>query len=96
MIYLKEYQPPELNVNEILRYMGAKDRTEELNILLEECINEALPKLTYKVCYAYADVEETADGLRISNITTASKDLRKYLKKSRKTIVFAATVDRES
>ncbi len=92
MIYLKKYNAPNLNVNEILRYMGAKEKTEELEPLLSQCIDEALPKLSYKVCYTYADVAETEDTVSVSIIKSTSKDLKKYLKESTSAIVFAATI----
>ena len=92
MIYLKEYVAPPINLSEILRYMGAKEQSDELSTILKECQDEAMPKLLYRVCYTYADVTKCADGVSISNIKTNSLDLGRYLKDSKKTIVFAATI----
>ena len=54
IIHVKSYPEPAVNRREILRYMrcdsGSND-DEKINSLLDECLAELLPELSYKVCW---------------------------------------------
>lgn len=57
-ILTKAYDAPPVNRREIYRYMGDRNPDEQVRELVEQCLKEALPKLTYKLCYCeLTDVE---------------------------------------
>lgn len=91
-VYTKIYDAPDINKNEILRYAGAKESSEELNIILAECIEEVTPKLVYKVCWCEVPVVFCEDCVELTFIKAHSADLRKNLNNCSSAVLFAATV----
>lgn len=83
--------PPPIRRSEILRYAGAKGE-EEIGSLLDECIAEAVPHLTYKVAYAVFPVTKTDTGLDLGFMQTASSGLLRCLEDCEEVLVFGATV----
>ncbi len=94
-LLVKKYDTPQLNKKEILRYMGCKESSAEVLALVEDCIDELAPKLTYKVCYRSFDIEVSTDIADLSFMTTNSKDLIKNLSDCKKIVLFAATIGLE-
>lgn len=92
VIYVKNYAPPKISVKEILRYAGSKERSREMDTLLQECIKEAEGKLSYKVCYAQFPVAVLEDGVDLGFTFVRSKSLASNLKNCSRCILFAATV----
>ena len=93
MITTKNYPEPPIDKKEILRYAGCKDMTDEsLQFLLEECLKEVLPKLSYKVCYTELPLTFVEDGCDFGCMQIVSKDLKKNLKGCKTSVLFAATV----
>ncbi|MCR5467397.1 MAG: Vitamin B12 dependent methionine synthase activation subunit [Lachnospiraceae bacterium] len=102
----KQYSPNEnkilknVNYDEIRRYAGMrtnvspsdKDDVEMLNNLMEECVKEALPKLTYKVTYRKSKLE-WKNGYPILPVTnTKSEALKANLNGCLEVCLFAATI----
>jgi len=87
----------EINRKEILRYAGMagmKDEEfdEKLETILEECIAEAMPILSYKVSYRYEPLE-IREGHAILPFEYAfSQALDKNLEGCDEVVLFAATV----
>lgn len=92
MIYKKDYTAPPLNVREIWRYAGCGTPTKELCDLLEECTREALPLISYRVCYGYFPIKREGDVLDLQFAFTTSKQLSRLLAGSESVLVFAATL----
>lgn len=91
-VYFKSYPPPDYNMREIMRYMGAKELDGEAKRLFDECMKEAGDELSYKVVWREFDIK-TEDG--ITDLVFArveSRDLKKALAGAKKIILFAATV----
>ena len=88
MIYTKLYTPPEINEKEVLRYAKMPSLSPETEALLNECIKEAMPEFSYKVCYGEFDISEGEEILGISK----SKSLQKTLLSCQGFILFAATI----
>ncbi|MBQ8323300.1 MAG: hypothetical protein IJX91_04970 [Clostridia bacterium] len=65
-VFIENYAAPPVDEREILRYAGNKaDADESLKKLLDECLRECLPVLSYRVCYAVGkarELEETFGG----------------------------------
>ena len=94
-IYTKNYTAPIIDEKEILRYAGiAKNETapNELCEVLAECLSEALPKLSYRVCYATFPITREGETLDLGFTKTNSKALAKNLAQCEEIILFSATV----
>lgn len=94
-VFTKNYPAPPLDMREIFRYAGIKDKTEEYSALLEECLQLLEGKLVYRVCYGIYPCESVADGLQFGRIQTQSKALIKTLSGASYALVFAATIGLE-
>ena len=93
MVTTKIYTEPPICKNEILRYAGCKDSTDEsLQFLLEECLKEVLPKLSYKVCYIKLPLTMEDELCDFGCMKVHSKDLEKNLQGCENVLLFAATI----
>ena len=93
MVVTKIYKEPEICKKEILRYAGCRDSSEEsLQLLLDTCLEEVLPRLSYKVCYIELPLEIEEDVCQLGHMQVKSKDLMKNLKECDRVILFAATI----
>ena len=90
-ILTKTYSAPPINEKEILRYAGgiADDNTIKL---LNECINEALNHITYKVCYHKLPVKLNGDLCDFGVFDVQSKNLATNLSGCNSIIIFGATI----
>lgn len=88
----KAYGAPRVDKPEILRYLGVPSNATEALSLVNECIDEALGALSYKVCYIQTDILREGDTLCIGNIKTSSTALKKNLDGCGRAVIFAATV----
>ena len=78
------FNAPLVDKKEILRYMGCKTPDENILSLLEECLSEAMPTLSYAVSYSVYPIKYKKD--------ISSDGLLKHLSDSDEIIVFAATI----
>lgn len=78
----KAYKDIPVKRTEILRYSGIKQPSDRDIRIMEECIDEALPVMDYKVCYKYSD-----PSLFLKDSVTAGR----FLKGAETAVVFAAT-----
>ena len=92
MITVKKYDEPQINIKEILRYMGCKEATDDMLALIDDCLKEIQGKLTYKVCYDHFDINIDSDKVDLAFVTCQSKDLSTNLEGCSKIIVFGATI----
>lgn len=78
------FDTPPIDRKEILRYMGCKTPDETILSLVEECLREAMPALSYAVSYSLFPIKYKND--------ISSKGLLKHLSDSDEIIIFAATI----
>lgn len=78
------FNEPLVDKKEILRYMGCKTPDENILSLLEECLSEAMPTLSYAVSYSVYPIKYKKD--------ISSDGLLKHLSDSDEIIIFAATI----
>lgn len=78
------FNAPVVDKKEILRYMGCKTPDENILSLLEECLSEAMPTLSYAVSYSVYPIKYKKD--------ISSDGLLKHLSDSDEIIIFAATI----
>ena len=91
-INIKTYTNIEFNKKEILRYSGCKNSNDEINGLIESCLEECKDKFIYKVSFREFNISSDDDTLDLSFARLNSKGLKKNLDGCFKIILFAATV----
>lgn len=94
-VLVQTYAAPSVDRREIIRYMGARELTEELSVLLEECLREAEGHLQYRVCWREFPVSAEACGVELGTIKVPSASLARNLESCRRAILFAATIGLE-
>ncbi len=95
----------EINRSEVMRYGGMMtsrspvplavsedDDMAAVDALIDECISEALPLITYKVCYRYTDMTWDGDQPVLPFDTYGSKNLAHVMRDCTGVVMFAATI----
>ena len=91
-VFTKNYDAPLVNRAEILRYAGMRGDSGEVDVLIEECLCECLPKLAYKVCFMELPITVYDECVDLTFAKIQSSSLVKNLKVCNSIILFAATV----
>lgn len=94
-LFVKNFEAPPINEQEIFRYMRA-EKSAVPEKLLKECLNEALSRLSYKVCWREYSIERKNGELDLGFCQTRSLKLSKNLKCAEKIVLFAATIGIEA
>ena len=89
---VREFSSPPLRRQEIFRYSGGDSRDGATSALVDGCVAELLPTLSYRVCYSEQEVELFGDTVRICGTELVSRDLARYLSGCERALVFGATV----
>lgn len=92
VILCKNFKEPPVERKEVLRYAGCRAAEPEVAALLNACLKETLPKLSYRVCYREFEIEITENCCHFGPFQLVSKQLAKNLEGCRKAVIFAATV----
>ena len=90
-IIVKNYQSPNINEKEILRYAGMKESTPEISKILKDCLAEINGKLNYDVCYLKTPITVSED-IDFKHFKVNSSALKKNLSGYTSAVVFVATV----
>lgn len=91
-VFVKNYAAPPWNRREILRYAACGEADGRTLELMEECIAEAEPQLSYRVCFARFPFEKADDALDLGFARVQSRALAKNLDSCGEIVLFAATV----
>ena len=81
-----------INTREVIRYMGAKASTDELDRLIDECIAETMRSIGAKICFDEFPISLSEGAVALGFCNTQSTDLVKNLAGCDRAVVFAATV----
>lgn len=92
MVLTKEYTELPVDRREILRYALCRQTDEAMETLLDECLEEALPVLSYRVCWTEVSVAVEGRICRLGALELPSRTLAGHLAGCEKAVVFAATV----
>lgn len=92
MTEIKIYTKPSYNKSEILRYARCSADAPGISELIDECIAEAEPFLSYRVCFAEFPAEINGDALVLPFMRAKSRGLAKNMSDCSSAVVFAATV----
>ena len=88
----RELPAPPVSRAQILRYMGCRETTPEVEALIDRALSVAEGALSYSVCYAEYDVHWEGETADLTFIKTDSRDLAKSIRGCDKILLFAATV----
>ena len=86
------FDAPPVDRREILRYARARADGGAVDALLEDCLAEALPQLTYRVLCRRLEIEVTPAGVAAAGFRFASRQLAARLEGCAQAVLFAATV----
>ncbi len=85
----------DFNKKEILRYMGCKASTREIDELIDKCIDECREAFRYRAVFCTVPVVTDGSTVTMGNIRTESRDLGKVIANCRSCVIFGATVGLE-
>ncbi|WP_405340971.1 hypothetical protein [Ruminococcus sp.] len=91
MIRTLSFDAPAWDKREIMRYARIRGADNSYDSLIDDCIREAQPILTYRVCYTVLPVN-TDGSITIGNERVDSQTIGKAIRDSKQVILFAATV----
>lgn len=89
-VFCKNYASPDFDRREILRYASCRTADAAVLSLMEECIAECAPALSYRVCFSYFPVRNGSVDMGFAKLESAA--LAKNLIGCGTACVFAATV----
>ena len=84
--------PPPVSAVEVLRYSGVKTADDATMQLVNECVEEALPQIQYKICYRRLPLAVEGDRVTLGGTAVCSSSLADALHNATEAVVFAATV----
>lgn len=91
-VLTKAYKNLPFNKKEILRYADCKDLSPEIEMLLDECIEEATKTLSYKACYCILPINISGNTIDFGAFKVNSEKLAINLKNCESAIIFGATL----
>ncbi|WP_407385483.1 hypothetical protein [Ruminococcus sp.] len=92
MIRTVNLEAPVWNRREIKRYARIQGASEEYDKLIDTCIAESEPVLSYRVCYSILPVRYENDALYLGNIAADSQTIQKAIRDAEEVLLFAATI----
>lgn len=90
-VEIESYIEPPISRREIARYAGGKE-CDELSALIDSCLSEALPQLSYRVCRRTFQIKLAENVIDMGFARVHSADLAKNLTACNEMILFAATI----
>lgn len=91
-IYIFDTKEPPVDKKEILRYMGQRGEIKSFLPLIDECLDIALPTLSYRAVFAYLPVCVEGAEVHLGELAVSSSSLARHLAACQEAVVFAATV----
>lgn len=92
MVQVRELAAPAVDREQILRYALCRSADESTEALLEACLTEALPVLSYRVCWKEFSVEVRGSDCDFGSFRLRSRALAKHLRSCHRAVIFAATL----
>lgn len=91
-VWIGTYPEPPFREEEILRYAGCPEATEEMEQLLRRCLAEVRDKLDYRVCTRRFPIRDRGEVLDLGFMTTGSVSLKEHLAGCEEVVLLGATV----
>jgi len=92
VVHKKEFSAPPVDRQEILRYALCRHSDEATEDLLERCLADALPVLSYRVCWLEVPVSAEGSFCNFGDFSLTSRRLCKHLAGCSRAVIFAATL----
>lgn len=92
MVFVKSFSQPPVDREQILRYALSRQPDDATNALLEQCLADALPQLSYRVCWREYPLSVSGQRCDFGDFQLTSRTLVKHLNGCGRAVVFAATV----
>lgn len=91
----RTYPEPPFDTEMALRFAGCREPDAQVRALLTDCAAEALPVLSYRVCYRTVDVTVEGNTVTFPFGSVGSHSLARHLDGCRQAVLFGATVGLE-
>lgn len=91
-IHVLRLPAPPLQRSEILRYAGCPQEDAATLALLEDCLAEAEPVLTYQICWRELSLHREDGSIDLGLVRSKSRTLARGLENCGHAVLFAATV----
>lgn len=91
-VFVKNYAAPPWNRREILRYAACRRADSGTLKLMDDCIEETEPQLSYRICFARFPLKSEGGMLDLGFARVQSLALKKNLEGCEEIVLFAATV----
>lgn len=95
VICTRAYGELPFDMDAALRYAGCRASDEEVRALMTSCAEEALPVLSYRVCFCTVPVTVEGDAVTFPFATVESRSLARHVAGCDEAVLFAATVGLE-
>jgi len=92
LLHLFSCEQPTVNRREIQRYARAPELTAEQAAVMEECLAEMLPQLSYRCCWRYFPIAKSGELLDLGFAVVQSKALGLNLSGCKGIVLMAATI----
>ena len=94
-VLTRTYTEPPFDSEMALRFAGCREPDAQVRALVTDCAAEALPVLSYRVCYCTVDVTVEGDMVTFPFATVNSHSLARHLDGCHGVVLFGATVGLE-
>ena len=88
----RTYGEPPFNVEMAMRFAGCRTSDEDVRNLVMSCAQQALPELSYRVCYRVFPITVREDGVTFPFGSVDSHSLADHLQGCGPAVLFGATV----
>lgn len=95
IVYIKSYNTPQIDKNEVLRYASSGGECADVEALLDECVKEISGKLSFKVCYSRYSISKSCDIIDLGFAKVRSHSLSLCLEECDEIILFCASIGLE-
>ena len=91
-LYTATFEPPPPERRTILRYAGSADSAGMIGALLEDALDEALPALSYRVCWRRLPCRCVGSRCQFGLLSVVSSSLARLLEPCEGVLLFSATL----
>ena len=90
-VFIKKYPVPAPDIDEIRRYMGDRGKSEAVEKVILECLDESRECFDCRVCWGIYPLTVTESSVDFGFTRAESTHLAKNLESADKAVIFAAT-----
>ncbi len=91
-ILTRHSEQPPVDRRAVLRYMGCRTPSDEINARLDECMKIAADAFDFRLCYTTLPITVTKDSVDMGFAKMDSRSLARHLEGCTEAVIMAATV----